>query len=68
MERKQRIPITKQLLELIHQNLQENRSMKDIAHTLRLSYSTVKKFAKSLSEDENYIRNFKTSSEIRRER
>ncbi|KAG0437090.1 hypothetical protein DMUE_3886 [Dictyocoela muelleri] len=58
MSRKQKVEITKHLVKSIETKIKENISLKNIAISLSVSYSTVKRISKCISENENFVENF----------
>ena len=58
MQRKTRTTITKSLIEQVEENIRQGKTLKEIASSLLLSYVTVRRIAKNLSEIENYAANY----------
>lgn len=64
-ERKSRVLITKNILEIIKRLIDNNTSLVEISRNLSISYATIKKIAKKISEDSHYVINFKNEIEKR---
>lgn len=62
-ERKSRVLITKNILEIIKRLIDNNTSLVEISRNLSISYATIKKIAKKISEDSHYVINFKNEIE-----
>ena len=62
-QRKKRTVINKSHIQQISQNIDAGRTLKEIANSLILSYSTVKRIASELTKNENYVTQFKSVSE-----
>lgn len=66
MRRKSRKLITKEFIEIINKNINDGKTLKEVSRMINLSYVTLKKVRKLLSEDENYLKiNMKKEREIK---